>query len=444
MKTKLVLSLLIAISLCSLCFGQKIHWHMKPIDSLSSVKKASFSSTEAGFSIDLPKEIGGFSGVTGIEYNWRLNEGYYVAGIVDKESDVENSSEFEAETLKLIDQTYAPFARELFASSPNVVSAEKKEIEFQGHKGIQARITLTDTVCLIRVFWVKNRAFKTGVLLTKEQQKFESQAQTVFNSLKVFEKENTEEIFRRKIEENTPKPLPQTPVVKKLKSDAEDEGLKGKVKSVFKEDQFIKGAKAGTPKQKDSDEYYNEAGNLTKKVLYSDTNGFPFDVTVYGYINGSRVSKSNFIEYESSIGGIMVEESPSVSKRRDNRYDSKYVYKYDIKGNLIERINYDNAGRIWNRLVYKRNGNVIDTILYDEKGQVNNRTQIKIDDKGNEIENVNFDSPMEGWTSTYSYKYEDFDKEGNWIKRTMTKSRTFQGATKEEWVMIEYRTIFYY
>lgn len=442
MKIILLLSLFIVLN--TFCIGQKIHSFLSPMGSLASARNNGFTSNDAGFSIDLPREIGGFSGVTGIEYNWRLNEGYFVAGIVDKDSDIENSADFETETLKIIDATFNSIARDLFATKFEIVNLEKKNITFQDHKGIEARIALTDTLCLIRVFWVKNRAYKVGVLLTKEQQKFESAAQKVFYSLKIAKKENVEATTRKRIEENTPQPLPQMPVVRRPKSDAEEDNLKGKVKMIIKESKYLKGAKAGSPAQRDVENYFNEAGNLTKSVFYDDTSGMPFQITVYGYLDGNRVSNSNFVEDDVSPPLMAIQESPSAGKRRDPRYDSKYVFKYDAAGKLIEKINYDNAGSIRTRLVYGRKDNVIKETLYDEKGKVNTISHTRIDEKGNPLEDVYFASPVPGWNSVYVYKYEEFDKEGNWTKRTMTKSRTFQGTTREEWTTIENRTITYY
>ncbi len=82
---------------------------MKPMNSLADVKKGSFSSTEAGFSIDLPKEISGAGGANstgGVQYDWRLTEGFYMAGVIEGEAAVENTATFEADTLKVVDGVF--------------------------------------------------------------------------------------------------------------------------------------------------------------------------------------------------------------------------------------------------------------------------------------------------------------------------------------------------
>lgn len=445
MKARIIFtSFLILLSVFA-CFGQTIQSYMRPMGSLVDVKKGSFSSTEAGFSIDLPKQIGGFNGTKGIQYNWRLPEGYFYVGIEDREKEIENTADFESETGKVIDRIFNDVARDLFATKFEIKNVEKKFTEYQEHKQIEVRANLTDTLILIRVFWIKNRAYKMAVLLTEEQKKFEPQAKAVFDSLKVFSKDNTEETIKRKVEESTPKPLPQSPVVTKIKTDAEDEGLKGKVKSVFQESQFIKGEKSGSPKQKDSEDYYNELGNFTKRIFYDDTSGFPFEIMVYGYINQSRVSKSGQILYGNELSAISAgPPPPGAAKKRDVRYEYRYDYKYDSSKNLIEKILYDNKDEVRTRTVYKSKEDSIEEIVYDENGKLNRRNITKIDEKGNEIETTYFNSPSEGDNSIYTYRYEQFDEKGNWTKRTVTKSRSFQGVTKEEWIMVEHRTIIYY
>ena len=222
MNKKFITLAIIILILTSAAFGQKIKSYKRPIDKLASVKKGVFSSTEAGFQIDLPKQLGGFSGDTGIEYQWRLDEGFYIAGIIDKNTNVENSAEFETATTKIIESVISDFAREYFETKSEIVKSERKTIEFKGHKGIEMRVALTDAVIIARVFWVKNRAFKLGVLLAGNMQKFETDARKVFDSLVIFDQNSTDEMIRRKIEENTPKPLPQTPVAKRATTDAED------------------------------------------------------------------------------------------------------------------------------------------------------------------------------------------------------------------------------
>lgn len=413
--------------------------------SLADTKKASFSSFEGGFSLDLPKSTGGFSGRRGTQYSWRLTEGYYFVGVEDRNSEIEGSAEiFEKETTKVADSLFSDIARDLFSTKYEIESIERKTIEYLGHRGIELQAKLTDVQVFIRIFWIGSRAYKLAAVLTPQQQPFISRVLPVFDSMKIASKESIDLELQKKVAENTPKSLPQAPVIAKIMSDAVDDRLKGKVKTVIQENQFVKGVNAGAPKRKDFEAFYNEAGNLIKEIAYDSTSGYPQRIEVYGYLKRKRVSRSNFISYGNELGGIAIIDPPGVSKLRDNRYDFSYLYKYDQTGRQVQKTTYDNAGRVWTKLINKYGVNSVDVILYDQDGKQNNHNQLKLNERGDVVEAVNFNSPVEGWQSTYTYKYEEFDKQENWTKRIVTKSRTFLGVTKEEWTMVETRSISYF
>lgn len=424
--------------------GQTIHGFKRPIGSLADITNGTFSSSSAGFSIELPKQTGGFDGTRGMLFSWRLTEGYYFVGIEDREVKIEGSSSFQSAINETINNLFNDISRDLFATKHELLSAERRDFEYGGHKAVEIRATLTDTVAIVRVFWAGGRAYKMGVVLSQEQSNFEPKAVAVFNTLQIITKEATDSTAQKLIEANTPKALPQSPVIAKVRSDAEDEGIKVKVKLVIQESQFTKGKKAGSPKQRDSEAYYNEQGNLVKRVSYDDTSGFPFEVTVYGYIARNRVSKSSYIEFENDPPGIAMMDEPTSSKRRDSRYDHRYSYKYDTAKNLVEESTFDNSGVLWTRQVFKRRSGTVEELLFDEEGQLNTRSLSKLDGNGLEVETTVFDSPVEGWNQIFTYKYDEFDKEGNWIHRTVAKSRSADGSVVEEWVAIETRSITYF
>jgi hypothetical protein len=417
---------------------------MRPIDSLSSVRKERFSSNEAGFTIALPKATGGFDGTKGIQYSWRLNEGYFFVGIEDRQYEVENKDNFEKETAKVVDRIFNDIAGDLFSSKFDIVSVEKSFGQFSGHRGVDIRATLTNTLVFIRVFWDSGKAYKLAVLLTEKQKPFEAVAKNVFDTLVLIPKPDTAALIRAKVQANTPKQLPQTPVTPKLKSDAEDAGLKGKVKSILQENEYIKGEKAGSPKKKDLEQLYNELGNLTNSVFYDDTSGFPFEIVVYGYLDGHRVSRQSLIEYGNELRVPIPPGTTSSAVKLDKRFDYWFAYKYDSAGQLAEKVTYNSSGRIWTRFVYKRTNNSVEEILYDENGKLNSRSIITHDEKGNEIKRVDVDAPLAGSSEVYTYDYVEFDSTGNWTKRVISQTRTINGRSQDGWVIREERTITYY
>jgi hypothetical protein len=411
---------------------------MNPMGSLASVKDESFSSLEGRYTINLPKQVGGFREGT---FDWRLTEGYFSVGYQDRERDVEGAPDAEAETLKQSQAALSAFARNLLEGMVQPREVTHKKIMLAGHAGIESRVEMPKGVAVVRSYPVKRRIYTLIFMLVGAQRQFEPLALKAFDSFKVQAEEDANAVLNRRVAEATPKPLPQEPVARKLKSDAEDENLRGRVKTVLEEMEGLSGRMANQVRRPSHEAHYNEQGNLVKSVLYSSA-GLPSNITVYGYIDGARVSSSGSIRYESSPAGIAV---PAAKERpRDPRYDLKYEYKYDDKGRLSEQLLYGNDGRLNSRRVYKREGARLEELnYYDEEGRPGMRSLAMLDASGNESEQIYFDSPLKGWQSKYTHTYE-FDARGNWVKRTTTKTSIVNGVSKEDSTYITYRTITYY
>ncbi|HEX6190176.1 MAG TPA: hypothetical protein VFZ40_19135, partial [Pyrinomonadaceae bacterium] len=225
-------------------------------------------------------------------------------------------------------------------------------------------------------------------------------------------------------------------------SDAARENLKGRVKLVFEEIEGLEGRMAGKARRPSAERSYNQAGNWITRTLYNSA-GLPNDITVYGYVDGKRVSKSGHLSYESSPPAIAVASPTGAPKPRDTRYGLSYVYKYGNDRELSELFLYGNDGVLSSRTVYKRKRNQRERLRYSADGSLNSRSVAKLDDHGHETEETYFDSPLQGWSATYRYTYE-FDDRGNWIKRVTTLMRTFQGTSKVDSKHITHRRITYY
>ena len=139
---------------------------------------------------------------------------------------------------------------------------------------------------------------------------------------------------------------------------------------------------------------YNSNNNIIEKCNYQFTNGIK--------INGS-LEKYN--SDESQISML-----------------SKFIYKYDNKGNLIENNHYNSNSILSFKEKYDDKGNITEYIWYKEDGTYDSKDTFKFDDKGNQIGVISFDS---NYTDTYnsSSKYE-FDKNGNWIKKYIYSNTT--------------------
>ncbi len=248
------------------------------------------------------------------------------------------------------------------------------------------------------------------------------------------------------IENSTPAALPQKPIVPKERTDAEDEGLKGKVKSITGESQDLSGTGSVDERHFSYIETYNEKGNLVKRISF-DYKGDPSDIAVYGYLNGARVSKINSIRYEYDPPPAMMRPGTarkSDQKQRDIRITYSFGYKY-VDGKLAEMQMYHNDGSPGMRYTHTRKGNVLENLAYDDKGALNQKYVLKLDKNGNKIEEtyVNaFQQTMNG-DRKYVYNY-NFDKEGNWTKKTASKIVLVNGKEDAKPSYINFRTITYF
>src|SRR5258705_12031991 len=100
---------------------------------------------------------------------------------------------------------------------------------------------------------------------------------------------------------------------KRSGTDAGDEGLHGEVKTVFMESEDRSGTWAVGTRKPTAMEYYNKQGNLTKRESY-DWKGNLFDITVYGYLDGARVSNWKTIPHEYNPPPMMMASFPGEAK----------------------------------------------------------------------------------------------------------------------------------
>jgi hypothetical protein len=251
--------------------------------------------------------------------------------------------------------------------------------------------------------------------------------------------------YAKKIRTATPKTLPQSPVSEKLTSDSEDEKLKGKVKSLIEEREGLTGVEKPIGRRHALIADFDEKGNYLKTV-YFEYRGRPYSVKAYGYIDGARVSNSNYISYGDSFLVSSGTESKEEEKAKpDPRYEFKYEYKY-ADGKLIEMKMFFNTGSKAGRYVYNYNGNQVEELAYSIDGKLNAKYLINFDEKGNEIERIHYNvrEPKTYEDSKYSFRYESFDEKGNWTKRTHSEVEIENGKEVHKPIAIEYRTITYY
>jgi len=248
------------------------------------------------------------------------------------------------------------------------------------------------------------------------------------------------------IDLNTPAALPQTPAAKKERSDAQDDNIKGKVKTIIRETEAL-----GRPESRriNSIDDYDEHGNLLKHTAM-DGRGNPWQIDVYGYIDGARVSKSAYITHDYDPPpppAPLRPKNAAPEPPRDYRYTIKYEYKYK-SGKMTEEMLYANNGKLLTRTVYNWKSDAsYEMMVYNSDGKLNQKYVRSLDKAGNEIEEFNPDlilgKPYGNRRS--ATRYDAFDPAANWTKKIVSFYKHLNtGTEREQSTYITYRTIIYY
>ena len=183
--------------------------------------------------------------------------------------------------------------------------------------------------------------------------------------------------------------------------------------------------------------FYKSDTILAIKIKYKyDLKGNEIEKCTYG--RGDSIVEKKIFKY--NLNNYIIEENLYNSK---NKLSSKIKYKYDIRGNKIEESQYNSDGSLFMKITIKydtMNRN-IETNWNECHGEnitpkfKNQKSTFKYDEKGNKIERKDYkDGVYSGETiykydgrgniiegnsgiqSIESYKYE-YDKNGNWIKK---------------------------
>ena len=407
----------------------------------------SFTSIEGRFTISLPQEISGFSPVSfdtpegrvtaGDSYSWALEGANFEIGYMDVPTPVASAEDAKAILHKGADAIIAS------AVSRGGTLVSRSDISLAGNAGHEIKVETPQLFILARFYAVGQRVYQLTAVSKKEPQLQES-ALKALDSFRLLTPADIEAAMQKKIAEATPSPLPQEPIAPKLKSDAGDEGLKGKVKVVAEESEDLSGTWTVGRRKPSHTSYYNERGNLVRTVMF-DWKGNPFDFTAFGYIDGVRASKLNSIRYEYDPPPMMMASPAGEPARKlDPRYSYKLAYKYDDKGRLVERLRYWNDGRLGSRTVINYKDDKRETLSYGVNGELNNKYVETLDAKGNVVETAYYDTKADTVRDRYSYVYDSFDAQGNWTKKTSSKWVAKEGQGQFVPGSVAYRTITYF
>lgn len=410
------------------------------------VGAGTFVSLSSRFTIALPQGTDGFRPLAfdtpagraaGDAYNWKMKEGFFMAGYVEAPQpfDVPEMSKQVFESIRN--------GMDSWARSQKGKLANHRQFDQDGHPALEVRLEFPEHVTWQRYYLVSRRLYQASLALTTAQQPYEALALKVLDSFRVLSDVEVAAALKKRTAEAEPSPLPQEPVVSRVGSDAADDGLRGKVKTVFREDEDLSGRWSTQGRKPAAKEYYNERGNLTRREFY-DYKGNLFEITVYGYLDGARVASSKTIEREYNPPPMMIASAPGATKPKfDPRYSNRFTFQYDDKKRLIEKSWFLNNGKPSTRSVYKYSGNQREAFVYSSDGSLNRHYLSIFDKNGNETEKTDFETKTGSIGDKYSYTYE-FDAKGNWTKRTTSKSVTKDGKSSYVPAYVDHRTITYY
>jgi hypothetical protein len=394
-----------------------------------------FISIAGGFSIDLPSQgynsnpVKSTEGVNkgGEQYDWRQPSGSFSVAYVDRVT-AEGGQQF-------IEQLAKNLIVRTTESGGSLI--EKKNRLFEGRTALEIRFRLSDgMIDLTRYYLIGKRLFMLNAGW-KESDNGTAQIK-ILDSFKVIA---VNAALAKKIAGATPPQLPQFPTDKKLTSDASDDQLKGKVKSVVVTDEDLTGNWRAAGIKKFEENYYNTKGRKLKRVFY-DSKGFPFSITVYGFIDGNRVANEKFVRNE--YNHPMTINKSEIVKPADTRYTTKYDYKYDGRGRIEEINNYRNNGELSRRVTYTYDGNKATESWFEDGGKLVSKTIREFDAKHNLAVETFVGLTADFGDSRYNFAYEAFDKNGNWTKCTVTGQDAKYGGGFTEQHYVQHRAITYY
>ncbi|MCG8794595.1 hypothetical protein [Tenacibaculum finnmarkense] len=176
--------------------------------------------------------------------------------------------------------------------------------------------------------------------------------------------------------------------------------------------------------------HYNSYGSLSSKHIYKYGNkGNKIEKSYYN--SDGSLSSKHIYKYDNK--GNKIEMSYYHS---DGILKSKSIYKYDNKGNEIEMRYYvsDDLG-FKSISKYDNKGNEVEMRYYDSGGNFDEEYYSKYDNKGNKIEMSS--SNAFGKKSKYIYKYDNFDKKGNWTKKITFKNEIPDDILEREFEYFE-------
>lgn len=317
------------------------------------------------------------------------------------------------------------------------VSGTGSPYVYDGVTGSQDVGLTPERTIVSRVFFLRSNIIRYVVSsgeLTKEE---------LLKKLDTFRLLNKAETIAALKAENEPAEVSQDDPAMRLGNDLQANGFKGSVCGVLEE--FV--TPPATVKEREHEWYFNEAGNLLREVSYH--NGYPQEMTQWGWINGKRISSTRIIHFIPPEGykfstGPMTKVGPLTGmmgqENDDAPFATRHEFKYDEKGRVTEQAAYDTKGKMTWKKNFVNTPTGREVQMLDEYGSFLSRIFEAYDKNGNISEYRILDlSGKEFQTTRYTY---DFDPTGNWTVRKSFKGKAIPAKTAKPFATT-FRTINY-
>jgi hypothetical protein len=299
-------------------------------------------------------------------------------------------------------------------------------------KGRELVFEANSTVSLYRIYAADDRLIRLRVITQNDSTLLQT-AYIFLNSLKLGTRE---QLYAARVREITPAELPQTKPAQFFKPDAADMA-RGKVKTIVEEVEVARSnASPAATRYRKFEHTFDAGGALTRSISY-DVEGLPDRLTVYGFVDGNRVSKSGY-------NAPQVPRAAQPGKTRDERFDTRVAEKYDPAKRVTERTFFDNDGVQFLRSIYAYRTGGVEISEYRKNGTPDSTISKLLDAKGNETESTTRYLGANPSELHYTYKYSLFDPQGNWTKREVSYERKEAGKIVSTSSYTEYRTIMYW
>ena len=105
---------------------------------------------------------------------------------------------------------------------------------------------------------------------------------------------------------------------------------------------------------------------------------------------------SNLYGDVDSVTIIEYELTDKFGELVKDRIINKDVYKFNLRGDVVERIEYNSDGSFVSKHLYKYDsqGNMIEEAEYDDDGSLSSKYLIKYDSQGNMIEEIKYEGEI--------------------------------------------------